>query len=114
MSQDNKYAERDYKLCVRLSKYAGWNEFARSLIEFYNEAGFLTPKQAKAGENLVMKGEQAEWSVDMTKIKVVDHRTDIDVSANTETHGQDGSVWITNSEGEHMGVEYPSVAVDPF
>ena len=33
-----------HQLCTNLAPYS-WNEFAKSLVEFFNERGFLTDKQ---------------------------------------------------------------------
>ncbi len=51
---------RAFKLATQLAKYA-WNDFAKSLVEFYNEAGFLTDKQIIAGRNLVTKAQENQW-----------------------------------------------------
>ncbi len=67
----NQYGETDeqiiekkrqaYKLAKQISVF-GWNGFAQSLVEFYNERGFLTPKQLEAGRNLLRKGREAGWN----------------------------------------------------
>ena len=67
----NKYGEtieqvlekkrQAFKLATELSVF-GWNNFAQSLVEFYNERGFLTPKQLEAGRKLVNKGKEAGWN----------------------------------------------------
>ncbi len=66
----NKYGEtveqvlekkrQAFKLATELSVF-GWNNFAQSLVEFYNERGFLSPKQLEAGRNLIRKAREAGW-----------------------------------------------------
>jgi len=61
---------RAFKLAKQLAKYA-WNDFAKSLVEFYNEAGFLTDKQIVAGRNLITKAQANQWGESDTPLPVV-------------------------------------------
>tara|TARA_B100001250_G_scaffold321373_1_gene284437 strand:- start:27366 stop:27656 length:291 start_codon:yes stop_codon:yes gene_type:complete len=50
-----------HQLCTNLAPYS-WNEFAKSLVEFFNERGFLTDKQMDAGERMLRKAKENKWS----------------------------------------------------
>ena len=52
---------RAHALATSLSVYV-WNEFAKSLVEFFNERQFLTPKQINAGESMLKKAKENDWS----------------------------------------------------
>ena len=76
----NKYSEtieqvtekkrQAYKLATELSVF-GWNNFAQSLVEFYNERGFLSPKQIVAGRNLITKARENNWNESNPPLAVI-------------------------------------------
>ena len=59
-----------HDLATKLAPYA-WNDFAKSLVEFFNKNDFLTPKQIAAGENLVRKAKEGDWSASDEPLKVM-------------------------------------------
>ena len=61
---------RAQELCEGLSPF-GWNEFAQSLIEFFNERRFLTEKQMEAGERMLKKAKEDDWGVTNPPLPVV-------------------------------------------
>ena len=70
MMADREEQKRAYELAKKLAPFA-WNDFAKSLVEFFNKNSFLTAKQITAGENLVRKAKEADWSVSDEPIKVM-------------------------------------------
>ena len=76
MNQPNDYVNkpedlrRAQDLCVGLSSF-GWNEFAQSLIEFFNERRFLTEKQMQAGESMLKKARENDWGTSNPPLPVV-------------------------------------------
>jgi hypothetical protein len=53
-----------------LSHYS-WNEFAKSLIDFFNERRFLTAKQIEAGERMLKKAKASDWTRQNPPLPVV-------------------------------------------
>lgn len=70
MMADREEQKRAYELAKKLAPFA-WNDFAKSLVEFFNKNSFLTMKQITAGENLVRKAKEGDWSVSDEPIKVM-------------------------------------------
>ncbi len=58
---DYEKQKRAYKLCTQLAPYS-WNNFAKSLIDFFNEKSFLTIKQIEAGETMLEKAKANNWT----------------------------------------------------
>tara|TARA_R100000655_G_scaffold1922_4_gene7247 strand:- start:4588 stop:4872 length:285 start_codon:yes stop_codon:yes gene_type:complete len=58
---DYEKQKRAHKLCTQLAPYS-WNNFAKSLIDFFNEKGFLTIKQIEAGEGMLKKASEKKWT----------------------------------------------------
>ena len=61
---------RAQELCVGLSIF-GWNEFAQSLIEFFNEKRFLTKKQMESGERMLKKAKESDWGTSNPPLAVL-------------------------------------------
>ena len=70
MSNDRQQEKIAHELALKLAPYA-WNDFAKSLVEFFNKNNFLTPKQITAGENLVRKANEADWKPSDQPLKVL-------------------------------------------
>ena len=80
MSETNQYGEtveqvlekkrQAHKLAKELAVF-GWNNFAQSLVEFYNDRGFLTDKQIEAGRNLISKAKENDWNVSNPPLAVI-------------------------------------------
>ena len=58
------------ELCEGLSHYT-WNDFAKSLIEFFNERRFLSAKQIEAGERMLKKAKANDWTRQTPPLPVV-------------------------------------------
>ena len=63
MTTEIENLKRGQKIANELAFY-GWNEFARSLTDFWNERKFLTPKQMDAAERMLEKAKAKQWDKD--------------------------------------------------
>ena len=68
--QELEKKRQAFKLATELAGFA-WNDFAKSLVEFYNERGFLSPKQLEAGRNLLRKARESGWNESSPPLAVV-------------------------------------------